>query len=156
MRHSTEWKQVGKYDVDEESLLNGTSFEGIESMTIQSAAIDADINVLVRRFGLTGEYPVRRQRAEYGEFDESMDLRTILENMRTGEAMFATLPAELRAGFGNDPGTFVEWINDEANYDEAAEMGLVPKRDNPVPPVVSEASGTAPAAPAAPAESGGK
>lgn len=129
MNNFIAWRQPGKYDVDEaslESAIDAADFG--ESMTQQHLGPDTDINVLVRRYGLTGEMPVRREIAAYGEFDEAMDFQTLLANVKAGEAAFAAVPADIRGKFGNDAGAFLEWIHDDENYEEAEKLGLVPKR----------------------------
>lgn len=144
MKNFIEWRQPGKYDVDLASLESALPVELMgESMTQQHLGPDTDINVMVRRFGLTGEFPVRREVAAYGEFDEAMDFQTLLHNVKAGEEMFSRVPAEIRGKFGNDAGAFLEWIHDDANYPEAEKLGLVPVRAGPAvgPAVVPDVSG---------------
>lgn len=129
------WRQVGKYDPSVWSLECATV--NLEpSLTLQAPGPDTDINMIARRYQLTGEMPVRRELGEYGEFDEDMDFQTLLHQVKAGEAAFAAVPSSIRSKFGNDPGVFLEWIHDDANYGEAEALGLVPKRDVPVAPVV--------------------
>lgn len=138
MKNLVEWRQPGMYDVDNASLETALDQVGQESMTQQHLGPDTDINLIVRRYGLTGEMPVRRELAAYGEFDEAMDFQTLLHNVRAGEAAFARVPADVRAKFGNDAGVFLEWIHDDSNYAEAETLGLVPKREvAPVAPAVA-------------------
>lgn len=129
------WRQLGLFDPDEASLESATV--NLEpSMTQQHLGPETDINMIARRYQLTGEMPVRRELGEYGEFDEDMDFQTLLHQVKAGEAAFAAVPSSIRSKFGNDPGVFLEWIHDDANYDEAATMGLVPKRDVAAPAAV--------------------
>lgn len=138
------WKQVGSFDPDLESLVTATA--NVEpSMTQQNFGPETDINNIARRYGLTGELPRPYGIAEYGDFDSTMDLQTVLANFRAGEALFRQVPADIRGRFNNEAGVFLEWIHDEANYDEAAELGLVP----PSPAVVA-ARAAAAATPVAP------
>lgn len=129
------WRQVGKFDRDEVSLETATA--NLEpSMTQQHMGPETDINLMMRRYALTGEFAVRRDVAEYGEFDEAVDFRRMIEVVEQGKRAFARVPSAVRARFENDPGQFLDWIHDEANYGEAATLGLVPKRDVPVVPAV--------------------
>lgn len=137
MIQHVEWRQPGKnYDPDVASLETATDFTGLESMTIQSAAAETDINNIVRKYGLTGELPVRRQLAEYGEFDDSMDFMTLLSTLRSAEDAFYGVPADVRARFDNDPGAFMEWIHAPANFAEAMELGLLEPPEGYVKPGV--------------------
>lgn len=133
------WRQLGKFDPDELSLESATA--NLEpSMTQQHLGPETDINLMMRRYALTGELPVRRGVAEYGEFDEAMDYRTMIEVVEQGKRAFASVPSAIRARFENDPGQFLDWIHNEENYGEAESLGLVPKRDVAVETVVPAAS----------------
>lgn len=135
MNNAIVWRQPGKYDVDEASDASAYVATDV-SMTQQHLGPETDINVIARKYGLTGEVPVRRALAYYGEFDEAMDFRTLLMNVRAGERAFSQVPSDVRSKFGNDAGAFLEWIHDDANYGEAEALGLVPKRDVPAAAVV--------------------
>lgn len=120
------WRQLGKFDPDELSLESATA--NLEpSMTQQHLGPETDINLMMRRYALTGELPVRRDVAEYGDFDEALDYRTMIEVVEQGKRAFASVPSEIRARFENDPGTFLDWIHDPVNEAEGIEMGLLPK-----------------------------
>lgn len=135
-----EWKQPGKYDGDLDSLASGRRSDK-PTLTQQHMGPETDINYLVRKYGLTGEIPMRRELGEYGEFDADMDFQTLLRNVKAGEAMFNHVPADVRGRFENNAGAFLEWIHEESNYDEAVELGLVPKRVAAVAPVAPAAPG---------------
>lgn len=122
------WRQPGLYDADQASLDSALDQTGQESMTQQHFGPETDINTIVRRYGLTGELPIRRELGEYGDFDTTMDFQQLIEQVKVGERVFLQVPADIRARFGNDAATFLEWIHEDTNYDEAATMGLVPKR----------------------------
>ena len=55
------------YDMDEASDLSGLRCED-ESLAIQSARDETDINTIVRRFGLTGELPGDFDMPQSGDF----------------------------------------------------------------------------------------
>lgn len=107
--------------------------------TIQSGKDDADINVLVRRFGL-GEGPLApppKDPAHYGDFTNApTSLREILDIKRSADEAFAQLPARMREYFHNDPAVLWGFVNDPKNREEAVEMGLLHKH---VPaPIIKE------------------
>lgn len=104
------------------------------SLTQQSHAVDCDLNVLLKRFGVAkdGVIPVLPYPVEaFGEETE-LDLREALDMVRDAQAHFAALPSALRSRFDNSPAKLWDFVNNPANADEAIKLGLL-KRD--VPPV---------------------
>lgn len=97
------------------------------SLTQQSFKDDADINVLVRRFGLDNMPipPYADDPSYYGDFTNVPDLRTALELVRDAENRFMDLDAKLRAKFDNNPAKLWHWINDPDNGPEAVRLGLL-------------------------------
>lgn len=102
-----------------------------ESKTVQSQKKDSDINVIVKRFGLTGQLPQVRRPPMIGDFtDAPLDYRGALERIKEAEDSFAAMSAAVRKRFKNDPVAFVEFCSDPKNLDEMRSMGLaVPKVD---------------------------
>lgn len=82
---------------------------GGESMTQQHFADDADINTIVRRFGLTGQLPHSVSDGVYADFSGITDYDSALETIERTEARFMRLPAELRDTFRNDPAELVRF-----------------------------------------------
>lgn len=126
------------YDVKAVSIETGSSCPGV-SMTDQSQAADADINVIVRRFGLTGVMPPLHRVPEYGDFAGISDYRTALEAVQAAAEHFNAMPAEVRAEFFNDPQVFLEFCHDSKNLPRMRELGLaIPEKvvDNTLADVV--------------------
>lgn len=109
---------------EEVSESTGTLNDG-ESLTVQSGKDDADINVLVRRFGLGAEMPAPRSVAQYGDFSGVVDYQTALGQLIAAEEAFMALPAGMRSRFDNDPAKLFAFVHDDANFDEAVKLGLV-------------------------------
>ena len=42
--------------------------------------------------------------------------------------MFESLPADIRTKFGNDPGRFLDFVEDPQNEEELIELGLKPRQ----------------------------
>lgn len=78
-------------------------------MTQQHFAEEADIETIVRRFGLTGQFPSSVTAGVYGDFTGITDYESAEETIRRTHERFMLLPAELREKFGNDPGRLVEF-----------------------------------------------
>lgn len=141
-----DWLQPGlNHDPEKQSLETATDLTGVEPVVVQSFGPGTEIDNIVKRFYATGEMPRARKVAEYGDFDDAMDLQSMLEQIKVGERAFSQIPANIRGEFNNDPGEFLQWIHDDANYDKAAELGLVPRRE-PVPAGVPEPVAAAPVA----------
>ena len=116
------------YDRDAVSLSTGLACDD-PSLTVQADAIDADINEIVRRFGLTGELPSGVAIPQYGDFTAVADYQSALNEIRRAEAAFLQFPAEVRQRFDHDVASFLDWGLDPANAAEAATLGINP---NPV------------------------
>lgn len=105
-----------------------------DTLTVQSSKDDADINVLVRRFGLTGQLPQVQVPPSFQDFDAVFDYQSAQNLILAANRSFAAMPADVRSRFGNNPEAFVRFCDDPANLDEMRKLGLaVPKA--PVEPV---------------------
>lgn len=121
------------YDSDDVSLAN--SLECLdESLTVQDHAEDADINVLVKRFGLTGEMPVLDRIPIQEDFVQATDFHSAMLALKEAENSFMELPADLRQRFDHDPGKFVEFCSKSENRDELVKLGLISKQE-PIEPL---------------------
>lgn len=109
-----------------------------ESLALQSAEEESNINTIVRRFGLTGELPNDVAIPRTGDFTGAPDFHTAMNLVRQANEEFLRVPAHIRARFGNDPGAFIAFIEDEANRDEAARLGLLKMVVAPVSEVAPE------------------
>lgn len=129
------------YDFKKRSDASGV--EGGVSSTVQADMADADINTIVRRFGLVGEMPEALGIPQYGDFTGISDYRSALDAIGYAQEQFAQIPAEIRAKFQNDPGEWMSWIHDPANVREAISLGFaveIPHNTSTseIPPKVEE------------------
>lgn len=103
-------------------------FTGDPGKTIQEPTEDADINVLVKRFGIVDGSQLPRwadPKALYGDVSEfPQDPTEVANIMRDAEVRFLTLPADIRERF-NNPGRLYKWLEDSKNDDEAVRIGLL-------------------------------
>jgi hypothetical protein len=113
------------YDRAEVSIATGLECKD-PSLAIPSQKDEADINVIVRNFGVTGRVPQAVRLPEYGDFDGISDYRTAIEAVRQAEASFLQIPSEIRARFHNDPGAFAEFCVKPENLSQVREWGLAP------------------------------
>lgn len=127
-------------DGSEDELTRSTAtVNDLPSLAIQSERDSADINVLVKRFGITGEIPVSQRSMFYGDFSEVTDFQSALNQLRAAQEGFMELPASLRERFNNDPGRLVEFVQDKSNREEAVKLGIMkapPPAPKPAEPVL--------------------
>lgn len=117
-------------------MSSATFFPPEEDLTIQAFKDETDINVMLRRFGLTGQLSVAAQQPFYGDFTAVGDYQSALDRVRAAGEGFDALPPKVRARFANDPAELIGFMQDPANEAEARELGLIPKKK---PEPVSEA-----------------
>lgn len=114
------------YDMDDVSRETGLACDD-PSKAVQDAAEDADINTIVRRFGLTGQLPDAVQAPRFEDFDAVYDYHTAMIAVTKAQDAFMQMPADVRARFGNDPQVFLKFVGEEGNRAEAEKLGLVVK-----------------------------
>lgn len=100
---------------------------GETTRTQQHMAQQCNVNNIMKKYG------ERQILAHYSQYQGNYDDFTVLpsfheamQKMKDAEAMFMTIPAEIRELFQNDPGKFVEFATDPENLDEMRELGLAP------------------------------
>lgn len=102
------------------------------SRTQQQFKEECDINNIIKKFNDTGQFRhVTSKEGMYGDFSLFTDYRDMWHAVRSAEDAFSTLPAEVRKRFRNDPQELIDFLGDPKNYEEALELGLVNKRDEP-------------------------
>lgn len=111
-------------DNDADSLATALSPTGL-SLTVQEQAEDADINTIVRRFGLTGQLPENVAIPRTGDFTTITDYHGAMNIVAAADSAFMEMPANVRARFDNDPGKFLDFCYDPKNRDEALSLGLL-------------------------------
>lgn len=121
------FKEQFSYDKRANSRANSSEQpEGKEeARTVQHYKDDADINVIIKRFGAGAK--ATPAPAGFYTVDREMDYQRSLEHIDAGRAAFMTVPAELRARFDNNPGRFIEYMRDEKNHEEARRFGILEK-----------------------------
>lgn len=95
------------------------------TLTQQHLAEDADINVILRRFGITGELPTDLKVPMEGDYTDVVnDYQSALNVVRAADESFMELPGEVRARFANNPQRLLDFISDPTNLDEARKLGI--------------------------------
>lgn len=122
-------RSAENYDRDYVSQKSGLDFSKEESLTQQQFAEEADINTIVKRFGLTGEIPGDFQAPMSGDFEDVVDFHTAMNTVRTAQEEFMRLPAQLRFRFNNDPQRMMDFLEVPGNYEEGVKLGLLKERE---------------------------
>lgn len=91
----------------------------------QSFKEEADINTIVRRFGVTGELPSGVRVPSYGDFSGVSDFHSAMNVVAQANEAFDAMPAAVRKRFDHDPGKFLDFVADRKNLEEAARLGIV-------------------------------
>jgi len=99
------------YDTDQVSLDTGLSTPE-PTLTQQNTAEQTDINYIVQQFTETGYLPQIANMPSYGDFSGVNDYQEALHLLREAENGFNALPAQARAYFENDPGSFLNFMQD--------------------------------------------
>lgn len=92
--------------------------------TIQSSKDEADINTIVKRFGLTAQVPQNVRTPLNIDFDGVFDYQSAMNTIIDADRAFMRMPADVRKRFGNDAAEFVDFVSDPKNQDEARKLGI--------------------------------
>ena len=111
------------YDTDAASNESGLACE--EPTLAQHFKEECDINTILQKFNVTGILPEAPLSPRYGDFSGIGDYHTTLNRVMAAKDEFASLPAQIRARFENDPYKLIEFLDDETNREEAVQLGLV-------------------------------
>lgn len=103
------------------------------SLTQQHFTADADLNEIVRRYGVTDGAipPAPQDPSAYGDFTDVPTFRQAMDNVAEAKNRFMSLPAALRAKFNNNAGIMFDWVSNPDNTEEAIKLGFL-KRVEPV------------------------
>lgn len=103
---------------------------GEETPVQQQFKDECDINHLMRKYQETGLIPQSVKRPFYGDFTEVPDYQAAMNVVNEAQALFMSMPSEVRKEFDNDPAKFLEYCRDPKNGDRLIELGL---REKPKP-----------------------
>lgn len=117
------------YDGDVVSHQTGLDCSDSPSRTQQHFRDETDINVMVQRFQRTGIPDVPPVFPGVQDFTEAHDFRSAMQAVIDANRAFASLPSSVRERFANDPARLLDFISDDANYDEAVRLGIAVPRE---------------------------
>jgi len=114
-----------RYDRDAASKASGLRCSD-PSLARQDMKDEADINTIVRNFGVTGKVTAPIRLPTFADYENVWDFQTAMNAVREAEAAFQKVPAAVRSRFGNDPAAFVSFCSDKDNLPELIRLGLAP------------------------------
>lgn len=98
---------------------------GKDGRTQQHFRDECDVNRIVKRFSETGVIThLNKREGTYG-FASSQSFQESAFIVAEAKSQFESLPSGIRAHFENDPGKFLECVNDPEREAELIELGLI-------------------------------
>ena len=133
------------------------------SLTDSSQQESCDINQIMAKYERHGIIThVNQYNGDYSDVTGAVDYHEALTIQRRAEQAFMTLPSKVREEFRNDPGAFLEAVDDPEQRPRLEELGLFSSRSPSLAEQAAEqqeaaqaAAGGAEAEPPAPAEKEG-
>lgn len=102
--------------------------------TKQSFKEECDINNIVRKFQADGQLPYNvKENPQYGDYSAVPSYQEAMNIVRDAEDRFNALPAMLRKRFDNDPGQFIEFVNNPDNVNTLKEFKMLDLSEAPKP-----------------------
>ncbi len=108
-----------------------------DGMTKQGHKSECDINVIMKKYlktGLVGH--ASRFEGVYGDAP-AIDFHSAMNVVMEGQEAFDALPSATRQRFGNDPGAFLDFVQDAGNESEMRDLGLLDPVPEPDPAPVT-------------------
>lgn len=96
-----------------------------ESRTKQSMKDETDINNIMRKHYISH---YNQNPGSYGDFTQATDFHTAQNLVIQAHEQFMDLPSHIRKKFNNSPSQFIDFIEDDKNYDEAKKLGLIQEK----------------------------
>lgn len=105
------------------------------SKTKQSHKDECDVNKILARYTKSGMLThLKKGVPTFLDVSEVGDFRAVMAKVHDTEVFFAGLSSEVRAKFGNDVPSFLDWVADPANREEAGKLGLIEVEEKPAVP----------------------
>jgi len=94
-----------------------------DGITEQHHTNACDINLILAQFMETGIMPPTNTSPQYGDVS-GHNFQEAQNQIALAKTLFEELPEHVRYRFENQPYKFLEFAQDENNYDQMVEMGL--------------------------------
>ncbi|AXL15554.1 internal scaffolding protein [Microviridae sp.] len=109
-----------------------------KTLTQQQYKEQADINFIMQKYGEQAVLQHYSQfEGDYSEFTDDFDYQTVRNKLLDADAMFLSLPSNIRQKFNNNPKKFLDFVQDEDNLEELYTLGLKKRPTTNTEPVVT-------------------
>jgi len=95
------------------------------TLTQQQFKEQCDINNIIKIYTQTGELPLSKKVGQFLDVSNVQDYQTALNTVFEAQHAFDALPSKIRSRFENDPNQLIAFIEDDANHEEALQLGLL-------------------------------
>lgn len=120
-----------------------TSFEGEETLTVQSEAQQADIGFILGQYKAVGIVSnLNTAEARFADISEMTDYADAMLMAKEAETEFLKLPSKMREIFGHDVGNWLDTAHDKDKRDALVAAGFIEAPDDPATGVGSKDGGT--------------
>ncbi len=94
------------------------TFNEEPSQTVQSDAVNADIQTILRKHGVTGIVEhLAKTEAQFADVSEFGDYADIMRHVKEAEGEFMNLPSKVRAEFDHDVAKWLDTAHDQDKED---------------------------------------
>lgn len=111
------------YDTNQVSDLTGLMCED-ESLAVQSAKKETDINHIMSVFAKTGQIPATSKQPLTFDIEGVFDFQSAMNTIVNAQRAFSALPSNIRSRFANDPARYIAFCENPDNLDEMRKLGL--------------------------------
>ncbi len=108
-----------------------------DGITEQHHSDECNVNKILATYMKTGILPPIDPNAQYGDMSD-FDYQSMQNQIANANSLFEQLPENVKMRFGNEPYRFLNFVQDEKNYDELVEMGLANNKVPETSPLESE------------------
>lgn len=105
----------------------------------QSFKDQCDVNKMLAQYDKTGDPTPLRINDNAGQWGvdapDAIDFKEAMDTVAEAKSMFEELPSKTRDFFENDPGKYLEFVNNPENSDAMVEMGLATRQNHDQPSI---------------------
>ena len=96
------------------------------SKTKQAFKHETDINNILKKYNISQlAQHVNNVNGNFGDFSNVSDFQSSMNAIIDAQNSFDGLPAQTRKMFNNNPAELIDFMSNQDNYDQAAELGLL-------------------------------
>tara|TARA_B100001769_G_C22110436_1_gene600545 strand:+ start:3388 stop:3861 length:474 start_codon:yes stop_codon:yes gene_type:complete len=104
-------------------------FSNSPSRTKSEFKDEVNINTIVKKAMRTGVLPTGDRQPLYADFTQLNSYETAQIAIAEAKSSFEQLPSDIRAKFDNNVTELLDFVDDEANKEEAIQLGLLPEEE---------------------------